>query len=254
MDWLDFFAEIQGIELSGRPFDRKTGFFVTDVKGLNSGGLVSATAIARTRGPGVLYTPGRRADERAPVITGFAWGDTQIALQELHEQFSSILVEEDEYDTLSFRELGQWRWITVGRKGQWTFDRRRSGFARFEMLLRAPDQRIYGDPMESSGWGQSVTVENRGTYPAPVTIGVRGAREGYTIAGPRGAAAVVTRTLATGAQHTYDGDVGILSVGGAAQTTGVSRSDRLEVPHGRHTFSVSAGAEILVSGSDTYAP
>lgn len=253
--WGDFIGIIQSVEFSGRPFDHKPGFYVTDVEGLNGGGEVSSNPIARTGGPGALYTPGRREDERTIVITGFAWADTQGRLKALRDQFTSIMSEGDEFETFTFRELGEWRHVTVARKGGWPFDRRkRTGQARFQMSLRAPDQRIYGDAMKTTGWGSSVTVTNRGSHPAPVEIAVRGSRAGYTITGPRGAQVVVTRALAAGSPHSYDGDEGILSVAGAAQTTGVTRSDRIEIPRGKHTVSVSTPAEILVSGFDTFIP
>ena len=256
MHWLDFFAEIQGVQFSGRPFDYKPGFFVREVEGLTSGAAVAASGVARTRGPGSIYTPGRRSDERGITFRGFAWGGTQHGLQQLNEQMSSILTEEDAFDELNFRELGEWRWVTVGRSGRWAFDRRkRTGFADYQITFRAPDQRIYGSALETSGWGQSVTVVNRGPYPAPVSLTVRGASgSGYTVNGPRSTQVVVTRALAAGTPHQYDGDTGILSVAGAPQATGVTRSDRLEVPFGTHTFSVSAGAEISVSGATTYVP
>ncbi|CAN7267557.1 hypothetical protein LJR186_001235 [Microbacterium foliorum] len=256
MEWIDFSAEIQGVEFSGRRFDYKPGFYIQSVEGLTAGAAVASSAVARTRGPGALYTPGRRSDERAITFRGFAWGGTQHGLQELNEQMSSILTEEDEFTELDFQELGEWRWVTVGRAGRWVFDRRkRTGFADYQITFRAPDQRIYGAKLQTTGWGQSVTVVNRGPYPAPVMLAVRGASAGgYTVDGPRSTRVIVTRALAAGVQHQYDGDTGILSVAGVPQTTGVARSDRLEVPFGEHTFSVSAGAEISVSGATTYVP
>ena len=83
---------------------------------------------------------------------------------------------------------------------------------------------------------------------------MRGSRAGYTVSGPRGAQAVVTATLTSGLNHIYDGDTGILTIAGVTQDVGVSRSDRVEIPRGMHTVSVSSGAEILVTGYDTYIP
>lgn len=256
--WLPFEANLAGAEFSGRRLDWRTGFYVRTIDGLLDGGRVSVDPIARPGGPGAIFTPGQRTDERGIVIAGFAYGETHGELGMLADQFGGLLAHEDEFAMLSFRELGSWRSTLVARSSVSAFSRRGRGrFAPFELVLRAPDQRIYGDPMETSGWGTSVTVVNRGQYRAPVTVEVRLAQgtalAGYTITGP-GGQVIVARQLASSAHHFYVGDDGALTVSGVDVSETLTRADRIEAPPGESTFTVTAGAEILVTGLDTFNP
>lgn len=254
-DWIPFEANLEGAVFSGRRFDWRTGFYVRTIEGLLDGGRVSVDAVPRTGGPGGLFIPGKREDERGILISGFAYGRTQADLATLADQFGGLLSDEKKFAPLSFRELGSWRDTLVGRSGLSRFGRAgQNRIAPYQLVVRAPDQRIYGDALETSGWGTSVTVVNRGTYAAPIVASVRGSSTtGYTITGPTGIA-VITRALASANPHSYDGDEGVLSVAGVAQKVGVSRSDRLECPPGAHTFSVSNSAQVLISGRHTYNP
>ena len=254
--WPTFEAYLAGAVFSGRPFDYQTGFYVRTIAGLLDGGTITDQENPRSYGPGTLATPGVRGSARGITITGFAYGNTPGTLAALVEQFGGILADERETGALSFRELGRWRHLIVKRGRTFNIARRgRDLIAPYTLALLADDQRIYGDAMESTSWGTSCEVINRGTYPAPVVVEIRGsAAGGYTINGPDGAQVIVSRALASGEPHRYDSDEATLTIGGVAQATGLTRADRLEAKPGVRGFSVSGGAELRVIGNDTYNP
>lgn len=255
--WLSFGFEatLQSLILTGRRFHYRPGFYVRSTDGLLSGSRVSFRNVTSTRRRGVLSTPGSRDTPRGIVIGGFAYDNRPGMLQKMGDRLGGLLPDETDEATLSWEDLGVRRRVTVAREGASFVRRGSTGFADWQIMLRAPDQTVLGDPMETSGWGSSVEVTNRGTHSARVLCQVRGARPaGYTIVGPRGARAIVTAPLVSGTPHEYDGDTGALSIGGAAVDQGVSRSDVLEVPHGTHTLTVTAPVELFVTGFDTYMP
>lgn len=254
MDWKHwgFTATLAHCEFSGRRFDYRPGFFVRGFEGLAGGGRVTTRATAGRAG--VVAQPAVRSTARGIVIEGFAWGPTPADLKNLVQQFQSLLLDEEQFETLVWTELGETRRTSVQRDGVSTIARRGStGFADYRLSLSAPDQRIYGDRLETTGWGSSVQVTNRGSYPANILVDVRGSSaNGYTISGPGARKAVITAPLVSGTQHTYDADTGLLLVGGGPSPS-VARSDRLEIPYGTHIVSVSAG-EANVRGRATYNP
>ena len=251
-------VSLQSVSFSGRPFDYRTGFFVRSFDGHLSGGQVAYRNVTTRRRRGVLSVPGSRDSPRRFVLSGFAWAQHPGMLENLGVQLGSILADETSQGVLSWSDLGVHRRAAVFRESATFVRRGSSAFADWSLTLRAPDQAILGDALQPAKdtpvWGQSVRMVNRGTHAARVTASVRGSRAGYTIAGPGGARAVITAALTPGALHLYDGDTGALYIGGAVQDTGVSVSDVLELPHGVHEFTVSAGAEISIAGHDTYIP
>lgn len=248
----DFEAKIAGVTFQGG-WGVEPGFYLTSVSGLLSGGDVSSDSIP-TRGPGVFSTPSRRDDPRIVEFKGEIEDSSMWSLGRRMADLSGLLVEEDDQDELSWYEFGVLRHVLVRRGAGWDIRRDRGvpkGF--FTVRFRAPDQRVYGE-RGTTAWGQSVECRNDGTYPAPVVIEIRGTAAGYTISGPRSRVVQVTRSISSGAPHTYDGDTGLLTVDGVAQMTGVARSDALEIPPGTHTVSVSAGCEIRVTCAPTWVP
>lgn len=254
--WGDFEAKLEGITFWGDSFDYRPGFYVTDISGLSSGAAVTYSNVARGLGPGVYDSDNRREDARVPAMTGFAYGRTAAELGGLVDQFGALLVQDGAVGQFSWTEYGaEWRRINVRRFGTPEIVRDGStGFADFTLSLRASDQRIYGEPLDTP-WGQTTVGDNRGAYPAPVVLEVRGnSGSGWTATGPLDRLVTVTTPVTPGATHRYDGDTGTLYVGGTARTTGVTRSDMFEMPPGPFTISVSDGCEIRALYASTWAP
>lgn len=254
--WRDFEATLEGITFWGDVFDYRPGFYVTDVTGLSSGAAVTYSNTPSSFGPGVYDSDNRREDARVPRIQGFAYGRNATELGALVDQFGALLVQDDAVGEFSWTEYGaERRRIDVRRFGTPEVIRDgSSGFADFTLSLRASDQRVYGEPLDT-GWGQTVEGDNRGAYPAPVVLEVRGnSGSGWTAYGPRDRLVIVTTPVTPGTTHQYDGDTGLLMVGGTARTTGVTRSDMFEMPPGHFTITVSDGCEIRAHYASTWAP
>lgn len=249
-------VRLAGMEFVGRRFRWEPGVYVQKFDGIDSGGEISSPSIPRGRGPGALSLDNVRGTERIITIAGFIYARDGREMQDRMDQLGRLLAEDDEQGTLRWRRFDEKRQVTV-RRHRTTPIVRRAGepsFADFTLTLRAPDQRIYGDST-TSAWGSTVAVTHRGGYPAPVTVEVRGnSGGGYTITGPRGRAARVTRLIVPEQSHTYDADTGLLRVGGAPQTEGVARSDQIEIPYGSHQFTVDNGCELRVTFAPTWAP
>jgi len=249
-------TELDGVTFTGARFLWQPGLYIVTLDGIDGGARVSNRGVPRGRGPGTTLADNVREDPRTITQTGFAYARSERELQERIDQLGRILAEDDETGMFVWRRQGVTRRALVQRS---TFapPRRRPGpdaFADYTLVLNAPDQRIYGVP-QTTPWGASVPVKHLGGYPAPVTIEVRGASAGgYTVTGPRGKVVQVTAALLAGAPHTYEGDTGILSIGGVPQMFGVARSDQIEIPYGMHQFTVNNGCELRVRFSETWAP
>lgn len=257
--WKDFESTVDGVEFDGREFRMQPGIYVTDVEGLEGGAEVSFTDIDNWNRAGVVDVEGRRDSPRMITYTGFVYATDAVEHEALLTQVAHVLADQSRSDTLTWKMLGRWRRTTV-RRARFVPERQPYGFTDWTLTFRAPDQRVYGttpdgDDVTVSAWGSTVTVSHHGDYPAPAFVEVRGtSASGYTITGPQDRRAVITRAIAANSPHTYDGDHGVLLVGGAPVTTGVSRSDLLEIPHGRHQFSVNNGLELRVTFPPTFLP
>lgn len=247
-------VRLLGVTFTGRRFQWKPGVYVKTLDGVDSGGDTTFDSVFR--GVGVLDLPNRRQAPRLITVAGFIYERSELEMQKRIDQVSALLSEDDSTANLDWEMRGEVRRAKV-RRHAWAPPRRRPGeasFADYSFTFRASDQRIYG-ARETSAWGSAVSVAHFGGYPAPVLIEVRGNSEtGYTITGPRGRVARVTRPIASGEQHTYDADTGVLRVGGTPQTEGVARSDQIEIPYGAHLFQVDNGCELRVTFAPTWAP
>jgi len=242
--------------MTGRRFDWQPGIYIRSIEGIDGGGDVSSQTVPRGFGVGSYDLDNVRDTPRLITVTAFAYERSDWALQQRADQLSRVLAEEESSGWFTWQKNGQARRALV-RRNRFPEPVRRRGddaIMDFSLGLRASDQRIYADSV-TSGWGSVIEVENRGGYPAPVVIDVRGSSgSGYTITGPRSKIVQVTASITAGTGHTYDADLGILSIGGAPQVLGVNRSDRVEIPYGRHQFSVNNGCELRVKYADTWAP
>ncbi|MFF7681462.1 hypothetical protein ACFZA2_01785 [Microbacterium sp. NPDC007973] len=250
-----FEAALQGIRLQGG-FGPEPGYYVSEVDGLLSGGEVVAENAPRGFGPGAHDTDNRREDPRIVTFRGLIIAASMWQLGTMIDELGAILSEETDRTPLVWTEFGRWRTTTVRRGAGWSITPiRATGTAAFTIRFRAPDQRIYAAETQMTAWGVEVPVRNRGGYPAPVIAEVRGnSAGGYVLYGPRESAVVVTRAITAGSVHRYYGDTGLLEVGGAPQTTGVTRSDRIDIPRGAFTFVVTNGCEVRISWADTWVP
>lgn len=246
--------QLADVEFTGRRFRWEPGVYVVTFDGTDSGGNTAFQTLAS--GIGIIDASNRRETPRIFTISGFIYERSEWALQQRIDQLSALLAGDDDTDTLSWHLRGQRRWAHV-RRHNWAPPRHRAGdiaIADFTLQLRASDQRIFG-PTQPSGWGSSLTLSHRGGFPAPVILEVRGnSAGGYTATGPGGKIVRVTRPITPDAPHTYDADTGVLRVAGVAQTEGITRSDQIEMPVGRHQFSVDSGCEMRVTFAPTWAP
>lgn len=250
-----FEAVLRSIRFQGG-FGPNPGYYVSEVDGLLSGGEVTSDNTPLGTGPGTHDSDNRRDDPRIITLRGLIIAASMQQLGHMIDELAALLVENTDRDVLTWEEFGRWRRITVRRGAGWSITTNRAtGTAEFVIRFRASDQRMYATETQVTPWASTVQVVNRGGYPAPVVVEVRGSSgSGYTISGPRDKAVVVTRAIANGSPHRYEGDTGILLVGGTPQTTGVGRSDPLLIPRGSFEFSVSNGCEARVSWADTWNP
>lgn len=249
-------ARLPGLEMTGRRFRWEPGIYVRSIQGIDGGGEVSSQTVPRGFGVGAYDLDNTRDTARTIAVVAFAYERSEWALQQRKDQISRVLAEEDASGWFVWQKDGATRRALVRRDRFSEPVRRRGGdpIVDFTIGLRAPDQRIYGEQV-TTGWGSAVTVENRGGYPAPVVIEVRGSSvSGYTITGPRSKIVQVSAAITSGVEHSYDADAGLLSIGGVPQLLGVNRSDRLEIPYGRHQITVDNGCELRARYADTWAP
>lgn len=249
-----FDARVRRVRFRGG-FAAEPGFYVSKVKGLLSGGETTTDSIPSLFGPGVVDTPNRREDPRLITFEGLIIGESWRDLGARADQLGALLGEDDSKARLSWIEFDDWRNVMVRRGAGWDIERNRgSGTAFFLARFRAPDQRLYG-PARKTAWSAVVGGTNRGGYPAPVVLEVRGdSAGGWTVAGPRGAFVAVTTPITPGVIHRYDCDTGVLSVNGVPQISGVQRSDLLELPPGDFTLAVNNGCELRAAYASTWAP
>ncbi|MCW2165063.1 hypothetical protein B0I12_002218 [Microbacterium hydrothermale] len=128
---------------------------------------------------------------------------------------------------------------------QTTFVDNGSGLrASFSMAWWAADPRRYEkpDPSEVNAPGPSISILNRGNFPASPRLVVRGSQPGgYTITGPGGRQIIVQRPLNTGEAHTIDLSTGRLYVNGQRVIRGFARLQMFTVP-------ASSAIQVSVSG------
>jgi hypothetical protein len=159
--------------------------------------------------------------------------------------------------------------LTVAGHGsvQWADAKRNSGvkftpvtdtFAQWQVRLKCPDPRKFGNSADFVRTNGTVSVFHRGNYDALPTVVVRGsAANGYRLNGPGGKQYKVSRALVTGIPHRIEFTDGRLRVNGTVVPTGVDSADVWAVPAGQAVdfdINVLSGgsAEATITITDTY--
>jgi hypothetical protein len=159
--------------------------------------------------------------------------------------------------------------LTVAGHGsvQWADAKRNSGvkftpvtdtFAQWQVRLKCPDPRKFGNSTDFVRTNGTVSVFHRGNYDALPTVVVRGsAANGYRLNGPGGKQYKVSRALVTGIPHRIEFTDGRLRVNGTVVPTGVDSADVWAVPAGQAVdfdINVLSGgsAEATITITDTY--
>lgn len=123
--------------------------------------------------------------------------------------------------------------------------------ARYQLVLRAPNPRLYGGRRSASG--ASVTVHQYGNFPAHPVIEVAGPRSApYTITGPGGEVITVTQTLTSSQTHRIDLATGALYRNGARQLGGMTHYKSWTVPPGGQVSAEISSGSMTVHVTDTY--
>lgn len=232
----DFRAQSGPLIFSGDRFDWTRGWYVVDVTGLNSGVSASPDEEARDGGEGQHDLPNLLTDARSIFLRGFAYAPTMLELGKMARQQGAHLALPEQRGAFSWVEFGEHLTVDVRRGPNWNFERQGStGFAEFQVRLRAPSQVFYGvDPVTASG--TAVEIENTGTVPSAPGITVTGDMpNGYTIQGPGGRQYQVTSGINPGNRDFIDFRTGLLRRDGISITGAWGQHvDVWSIPPGVH--------------------
>ena len=139
---------------------------------------------------------------------------------------------------------------TIDARFKDTGNRGRRCRAEVSLELLCADPRKYGTITEVSG--NTVTVANRGNFPASPVVTVAGPRSGYTITGPEGREYQVTQALAAGQTHRIDFRTGLLYRNGSPQLGAIGRAELWAIPPGRQISMAISSGSMTVSVADTF--
>lgn len=230
----DFLAQVGPITFRGGDFDWHDDWYVTDVSGLNDGVSVTPDQVARGRVEGQFDLPNNLSDARTITLKGFAYASTIADLGNMARTQGALLALSEQWGAFTWQEFGEWLTVDVRRGPGWEFQRSGStGFAEFQVRLRAPSQVFYGvEPASASG--TDVFVDNRGTIPSAPVLLVRGDMpNGYAIYGPGDRVYQITSGINSGNRDVIDMAHGLLIRDGIS-VTGVygQRNDTWHIPPG----------------------
>lgn len=226
-----FTASLDGVEFRGDEYRDEPGIYIERVEGTLDGGSVRYESVpsGAGNGDGELDVPNLRVDPRIILMQGFAVARTMRELATIGEnlrglaQFGLRLFE--------WTEFGQ-TYATQVRRGTGNVFEPigRTGWAEVTLRLRAPSQRIYGAQHPKAGPATTITVPNRGNFPALPVFDVTGNMpDGYRLVGD-GAEYIVTQGLAPGQTHRINMRDLSLTRNGAGQGGGTHRGRALIVP------------------------
>lgn len=144
---------------------------------------------------------------------------------------------------LQVSDAGATQWADAKRNAAVRFDILTPTLAHWQIVLKCPDPRKFGDfKSVAVAAGSGVVLHHRGNYEATPLIRVHGPTAAYTVTGPAGEQYTVTGGLGAGNEHVIDFNDGLLRVNGAITAAFVTKAELWRVPPGqRATATLSAG-------------
>lgn len=192
---------------------------------------------------------------RTPTLDGILFADSRAqAKQALHALNASASLG---LQTLIIADADGTQWARVKLAGldhTWVT----STVVRWQLRLKAPDPRKFGNTQDFTRTNGKVEVFHRGNFDAHPTIVVRGsAANGYRINSADGKQYRVSRALETDKPHRIEFNDGLLRVDGVLVPNGAPRADVWPVPPGRaieFDINVVSGgsAEATITVTDTF--
>jgi hypothetical protein len=231
--------------------DADEGFTVATVTGLDGVDMRSAS-VDRPQAHGDFELPGFLA-ARIVTVSGKCFAESPERLGWYRRQLSGLLAGGGT-GTVMFDWLGEKVSATGQRVGKPEFiDSVLPGrIADYVIQFRFPNPRLFGES-HTFGPASSVSVHHYGNFTAAPVLTVSGSAAGYTIPGPNGKAFIVTQAITADSPHMIDMATGLLTVGGAVVTGGISRGDLWGVPAGSPlVMSVNNGLVLSATVRDTY--
>lgn len=217
--------------------------------GLFGGAGVRDMSVARPVAHGSFRLPQYR-DVKVLPLTGLVLTDSLFAQQQEMGRLAGLLADGRSGVLTLDTEVGS-RWCTVMLADAPDVSIVVPGtVAKYQLLLRADDPRLYGERRQFSG--TSVSVHHMGNFPASPVIEVDGPRAAYTVTGPGGKQFQVSTALPAGQTDRIDLRTGKLTRNGSVAVGVVGRADVWTIPPGKQsTMSISVGS-MTVNVTDTY--
>lgn len=233
---------------TGRPLPKYT-LESDGLEGLFGGSGVRRDGVARPAQHGGYSLPGYR-DPRGFKLSGLVHSESWFGQENDLNAISSVLGDGGR-GALTLQSEGSTRWAMVELADSPRCEVLVYGsIARYQLLLRAPDPRLYGTVHTFKG--SPVDVHHLGNFPASPVVEVVGPRAAYTVSGPGGRSVNVTQALTAGQTHRIDFRTGRIYRNNVLQVGALGRVNTWTIPPGRQTgMSISSGS-MTVTVADTY--
>jgi len=246
---MDLIVRAGGLQFFGSGNFSSFGLFIDPdgFEGYDDGVATRSRAVSRENAHGDYVVPGY-LDARVVSISGWALTATAREMADLKRQFNALLAVD--YGLVSFNHLGdEPRWGTATRAPgvapKFKVNGRTSTEASFQIQLKFPDPRFYGDTHTLAATaGNPVVSINRGNFAATSIITVSGVASGYTITGPGGLTRSIVSPIAVGNPHVVDMATGYVR-NNSGFLEGVSSGSTWAVPAGgtaSQTISSTSGS------------
>lgn len=225
-------VRVAGISFEGSPTGDAAYVISPDGwSGWDDGPDVRRDEVVRPNGHGSFPVPGLRA-ARVVSISGWILARSPWELQEMTDRLKGVLADGGSGTVTVERPNGtRWANIFLTAAPLVRVHGASETAAEFQIQFWSPDPRQFGDYREFSGSG-TVTVQNRGNFPATPVIEVSGTlAAGYEIRS-QGRTYNVTQALASGQTHRIDMATGWLYRNGTLQVGAVAITETFTIPAG----------------------
>ncbi|WP_440708827.1 hypothetical protein [Herbiconiux sp. YIM B11900] len=221
------------------------GFNLERLAGWKPGSVgVRGESIEVEEGHGEYDLPvyrGRRIIESS----GYVVAANNAERNRMSDRFSGVLAD-GSLGRVTIEDEGERRWARV-RLQSASFEDTYPARADWELALRAPDPRIFGDLEEYTGG--IVDVINRGSFPSSPVIKVSGAGTNtYGVYGPSGRRWLVEQDLVSGHPHYLNIETGELIIDNVLFIGQTPEADSWVCPPGvrtRHTIDPNGNNAVM---------